>query len=75
MPRLMKFLLSLPATYNQWRLTFLFLYFFETYRRRSVFLDSILSTKLSFRILLFSASRAHQSQEGLWWTESSCSGV
>jgi len=38
------------------------------------FLSYVLSTKLSFHIPFSSASRAHPSQEGLWWTEGSCSG-
>jgi len=38
-------------------------------------LGYVLSTKLFFRIRFSSASRAHPSQEGLWWTEGSCSGV
>jgi len=29
----------------------------------------------SLHILFSSASHAHLSQEGLWWTEGSCSGV
>jgi len=37
------------------------------------FLFYVLSTKLFVRILFSSASRAHPSQDGLWWTEGSCS--
>jgi len=40
----------------------------------SLSLATFLSTKF-FRIRFSSASRAHPSQEGLWWTEGSCSGV
>jgi len=39
------------------------------------FLGYVWSTKLSFHILFSSASRAHPSQEGFWWTEGSCSGL
>jgi len=39
------------------------------------FLDYVLSTKLTFCILLCSASPAHTSQEEVWWTEGSYSGV
>jgi len=38
------------------------------------FLGYVLSNKF-FRIRFSSASRAHTSQEGLWWTEGSCSRV
>jgi len=36
-------------------------------------LGYVLLTKLSFRILFSSASRAHPSPEGLWWTDYRCS--
>jgi len=39
------------------------------------FLSYVLSTKVSFHILFSSASHANLSQEGLWWTEGSCSGA
>jgi len=39
------------------------------------FLAYVLSTKFFSRIRFSSVSRAHPSQEGLWWTESSCSGA
>jgi len=39
------------------------------------FLGYILSTKLSFHIIFSSASHAHPSQKGLWWTEGRSSGV
>jgi len=46
-------------------LYFLYFYFIERYRWRSVF-GYVLSTKFFFRIRFSSASRAHPSQEGLW---------
>ena len=39
------------------------------------FLGYVLSTKFLFPIWFSSASRAHPSWEGLWWTEGSCRGV
>jgi len=39
------------------------------------FLGYVLSNKLSFPVLFSLASRAHPSQQGLRWTESSCSVV
>jgi len=39
------------------------------------FLGYVLSIKFFLRIRFSSASRAHPSQEGLWWTEGSSSGV
>jgi len=38
----------------------------------SLSLAAFSSTKLSFHVVFSSASRAHPSQEGLWWTEGSC---
>jgi len=38
------------------------------------FLGYVLPTTLLFRIWFCSASPAHPSQEGSWWTEGSCSG-
>jgi len=40
----------------------------------SLSLAKFFSTKLPFYILFSSASRAHPSQDELWWTEGSCSG-
>jgi len=34
-----------------------------------------LATFCYFRIRFSSETRAHPSQEGMWWTEGSCSGV
>ena len=48
---------------------------YRKYRWRSVFpWLRFYSTKPSFHILPSAASRAHSSQEGLWWTEGSCGG-
>ena len=66
--RIIKLFSSFLAAFNQGRLTFL--YFFTLSKGMDdaqPFLGKVLSTKLSFRILLSSASRAHPSQVGLWW--------
>jgi len=49
-------------------------YFIERYRWRSVFLWLSFVDQI-FRIRMSSALRAYPLQEGLWWTEGSCSGV
>ena len=74
-PRLRIFFPSFRAAFNQGRLIRLFLYAIESIDDAQSFLRYVFSTTLSFRILLSSASHAHPSQEWLWWTEGSCSGV
>jgi len=68
------FFSSFCAAYNQGQLTF------SIFTQQKVydfpfFLGYIFLTKLSFHIIFSLASCAHPSQEGLWWTEGSCSGV
>jgi len=53
-------------------LYFVFLNFMERFRWRSVFPWLHFVDQTLFRIRFSSASRAHPSQEGLWWTEGSC---
>ena len=67
---------SFHAAYNQWWLTFLyFLALLKGIDDAQSFLEYVLSTKVSFHVRFSSASRAHPSQGGLWWTQESCSGV
>ena len=69
-PRLIKLFHLFHAAY--------ILYFFTLSKSiddAQSFLGYVLSTKFVFRIRFSSASRAHSSLEGLWWTEDSCSGV
>jgi len=64
------------VAYNQARLIFLIaLPYRKEYMAFSLSLATFVSIELSFHILFSSASRAHPSQEGLWWTEGNCSGV
>ena len=53
----------------------LFLYLIERYRWRSVFPWLLFVDQALFSHSISLASSAHASQEGLWWTEDSCSGV
>jgi len=41
----------------------------------SFFLATFCRTNPLYAFVFSSASRAHPSQERLWWTEGSCSGV
>jgi len=66
-PRLIKFIASFHAAYNQERLTFFILFTLSKVTDDAQsFHGYILSTKLFFLIRFSSASRAHPPQEGLW---------
>jgi len=76
-PKLIKFFFHFMRLINAIKggLHFIFLYLIEKCTSSSVFPWLRFVNKLSFHILFSSASRVYPSQEGLWRTEGSYSGV